>query len=1610
MFALKKCYKNEKLKLALKLTYFVFFFFVSVCSFAQLRAGFTSDVTEGCSPLLVRFKDQSKGAITSWKWDLGNGTISFIQNPSTIYNLPGTYTVKLIVSNDLGEDVVVKEDYIHVYKNPSIDFSAVPAAGCPPLLVNFNNFSTAGEGVIDEVVWDFGDGQISSEMTPSHLYSSAGTFGITLSVKNSYGCKTTTYKADLINVFKDATANFTYTYENVCSPPTEVTFQNLSASERPTTYLWDFGNGVTSIEKDPQYTYTETGNYTVTLYVTTDQGCVDTISKSISVGSVSPDFLVNSKTCLNKPVTFINNSSPLPVNATWSFGDGTTAEGIDAEHTFMFPGTYEVKMTADFETCTGSISKSIVVAKIPVAAFSVAEGNTDCHIPSTINFKNESSNSTSYIWYFGDGDSSFASSPSHTYLQEGKYTVTLISSNGSGCADTLVMPDFIQIGPPEIVSLSPLPVGGCAPVIINPKPIINTPEPIASYLWDFGDGTTSSDPSPIHQYNNQGTYNVTLTITTTSGCTDILTVQNGVKVGSPPIPDFSATPTEVCADQSVSFTDLSTGDITSWMWYFGDGSVSTDQNPRHEFNDTGYFDIVLVIENNGCSDSIVKLHYVKVNPPVAQFGYTFKCTDQFTRTFTDKSIGATSWLWDFGDGTTSTEQNPVHTYIFSGTYVVKLTVSNDNCTDDVTHTVKIINEEPQFSYSPVDNFCKSEPVSFNAFNYNSTSVNSFTWVFGDGFTSGDGPAVTHKYLQSGTYQPYLIVGYTDGCRDTVQQGEHTIHLFGPSAAFTAPEGVCLNSPVTFTDQSTTDGTHGIVNWKWKFGDGSEETFVAPPFTHTYGAAGTYPVTLTVEDELGCRDTTTKARNVTIAQPVAAFALLDSMRCVETEATFLNNSQGVGLKYQWDFGDGITSAEQSPIHKYAQEGVYSVKLSITDKFGCTDSILLPDIITISNPVASFILNDTFGICPPLLIQPENTSSHYTSVQWNFGDGNTTNIVNPVHYYNIPGHYDIMMIAHGHGECYDTAYSSVLLKGPSGNFSYAPLDNCIPTEIKFTAVTKQTSSYIWDFSNGITKETRDSVITFTYQHTGNYLPKLIISDSSGCQVGITGADTIRVGTVTAGFTFTQGNYCDSAQFIFTDSTILDNTSIIGYHWLFNGMDSSTDPHPVYYFKEPGQNEVTLTITTDLGCTDKITKKMDAVIYRSPDIVLSAPDSLCLNLPVYYKAADENKQEGITWSWNFGDGNTSSEQEPVYNYAASNRYTVWVKGTNPEGCFDSVSQTIDILALPVVSAGVDEAICRNLSVNLQANGASTYLWSPPQGLDCLNCASPTATPDSTTLYHVTGTDAFGCINTDSVWVTVVQPITVNMITNNDTLCIGESTQLSVNGAAFYNWSPTTGLSDASIPNPVASPTATTEYTVIGYSDSSHCFSDTTNIMITVGQLPELSFPDSLISMGAGSAYPMNPVISPDVVTMSWSPPYGLSCADCLRPVAQPTMSTTYTATAYNIYGCYTRQQMRIEVVCNNSNVYIPNTFSPNNDGHNDYFFVRGSGLFNVKRMQVFNRWGLPVFAKNNIGPSNEKAGWDGKYHGKEQEAGVYVYVIEIQCENGSVLVYKGNVTLLR
>lgn len=1323
-------------------------------------ANFSGSPLSGCSPLIVNFQDLSTGNPTSWSWDFGNGNTSVLQNPTASYITPGTYTIRLTATNANGSNTMTRTQYITVYEPPTVDFSVNNQSGCFPLRVQFTDLSTAGSGNTNvSWNWDFGNGTTSTLQNPQTTYTSAGSFTVTLRVTNDKGCIKTVSRPNFITVTNGVKAAFNNTQPTVCRAPATINFTNTSSGPPVLSYLWNFGDGNFSALANPVHTYISNGSYIVTLVTSSTSGCVDTFrSNPIIIGGFTTSFTAPVSVCINEVVNFSNTSTPAPVSSNWTFGDGGTASTINATHAYSATGGYNVWLYNTYSTCIDSILQSIIVNPRPAADFT-APITTRCEPPFIVNFQDLSTGgATSWQWDFGDGNTSTLQNPSHTYTSYGSFNVTLIATNGFGCTDTIVKPNFVRIQRATI-SIPGLPANGCIPYTITFNPAITSLDVVTSYNWDFGDGGTSALPNPTYTYVAQGTYNVRLIITTSSGCTDTLIVSNAIRVGSKPTVDFSATPIPVCGTQPVYFTNLTIPASDQWSWSFGDGGTSILQNPTHNYSDTGYFNIQLIATNNGCADTIIKTNYVRVLPPIARFTPVPNCNNRLQFSFTDQSIAPLTWEWDFGDGSpVSTIQNPVHNFPAFGPYTVRLIVTNGGCADTTYRNIKTVDENPDFAAAQLV-ACKIATINFNATNITVANLVNYSWDFGDGGTgSATVPNISHSYTTSGTFTVILTTTDINGCTDVVTKTNY-IRINGGTANFSATNvGGCAGLTTTFNDLSTTDGINAITNWQWDFGDGTIQIFTGPPYQHTYNVPGTYSVQLIVTDAAGCKDSITLSNLINATDPVPGFTSADTLTCPGATVTFSNTSTPAGFSSTWDFGDGGTSTVTSPTHVYAATGLYTVKLIIQDAFNCIDSIIKTTYITVDRPSANFSMSDSVSSCLPLEVQFTNNSTYYTSSLWDFGPGEgTSSLNNPVHYYNTPGTYPVKLIVTSPGGCLDSVFNNIIINDTVGSrLNYVPLTGCSPLTATLNVFTTGLmASYFWDFGDGYTATTTAPFVSHTYNTYGVFVPSVIMQDPSGCLIPLQGLDTFNITGAKAKFGIDNALFCDRGIVNFSDSTTF-NDPIQTYNWSFGDGGTSTLQNPSHSYSAPGIYSVQLAVQTLMGCRDTITKTALIKVVQRPLIDIGGDSVVCINLSLLHSGLFIQPDTSVvTWQWNFPNGNNSTQQNPAaQTYNTAGTFVVTAIATNSSGCKDTTSQTIYVNPLPTITIPAQMTIQNGFPQTIPATytpNTVNWIWSPATGLSCANCPTPLAGPKFNTQYQVYFTDNNGCSNRGSILVTV-------------------------------------------------------------------------------------------------------------------------------------------------------------------------------------------------------------------------------------------------------------------
>jgi PKD repeat protein len=478
-----------------------------------------------------------------------------------------------------------------------------------------------------------------------------------------------------------------------------------------------------------------------------------------------------------------------------------------------------------------------------------------------------------------------------------------------------------------------------------------------------------------------------------------------------PVANFSSNITEGYVPLTAQFTDLSEN-VTERNWDFGDGDTSSEQDPVHTYSSAGTYEVGLVTNNENGTDSKLDTITVYEQPdgviPIANF--TSNITEGYaplTVQFTGLSENATVINWDFGDGSTSIDHDPVHTYFAAGNYRVKLTVSNENGTSSklVPITVQQLSAEvlpvANFSSNVTEGFAPLK-VQFTDLSENATEWN---WDFGDGDISNDRNPV-HTFSTAGDYNVNLTVSNendTDSKLATITVHEQPYGVI-PAANFTsnATEGY---APLTvqFTDLS-----ENVTEWNWDFGDGNNSR--EQDSTHIFSTPGTYNVNLIVSNENG---TSSKLGTITVHEqpvevlPVANFSsnLTESYAPLIIQFTDLSEN---ATEWNWDFGDGNNSREQDPAHIFSVTGNYSVNLTVsngndTDSKLATITVLQPIL-----PVANFTSNLTEGYAP-LTVAFTDLSENATEWKWDFGDRNNSTEQNPMYTFSEPKNYTVNLIA-------------------------------------------------------------------------------------------------------------------------------------------------------------------------------------------------------------------------------------------------------------------------------------------------------------------------------------------------------------------------------------------------------------------------------------------------------------------------------------------------------------------------------------------------------------------------------------------------------------------------
>jgi PKD repeat protein len=713
-------------------------------------ANFSGTPLSGLAPLAVNFTDSSAGTIDTWSWDFGDTTGSAVQSPSHSFTNAGSYTVSLTVTGPSGSDTNTKVAYVTV---------TTP----PPPGVGDGSFELQSAGAVPASPWGiaFGTGHVIS---PSGVSADNG-----MPADGSQWC--------------ELAANST---NNATPPSNPGGVTNPPVGGAGISQSFTYTAGLTELNFSAAFLRNEDPSSSFN----------DWMSVDVTDGS----------TTLN---LYYKDTFSATAGTSSKYGYAMTpVEAVTVDLATLFPSSTTSTLftltalvgngTDDIQDSKGYLDDVFLsgAAVAPVAAFSGTPLSGTA--PLLVNFSDLSTGSvTSWSWSFGDTTTSIAQNPNHTYTSPGTYTVSL-TATGPGGSDGETKVAYIVVSEPApVAEFSGTPLSGTAPLNVAFSDL--STGSVTSWMWGFGDTTTSTAQNPNHLYTSPGTYTVSLTATGPGG-SDGETKVAYITVTEPaPVAEFSGTPTSGNAPLLVNFSDLSTGSVTSWSWSFGDTTTSTAQNPTHTYTSPGTYTVILVVTGPGGTDAETKFGYVVVSEPApaAEFsGTPLSGTAPLNVAFSDLSTGSvTSWMWGFGDTTTSTAQNPNHIYTSPGTYTVSLTATGPGGSDGETKVAYVVVSEPapvaDFSGTPLSGI---ESLSVNFTDLSSGGlVTSWAWTFGDTTTStAQNPS--HTYTAPGTYTVSLTATGPGGS-DIETKVDYVTITPDPFTAYGAGSGGAFGVPL-----------------------------------------------------------------------------------------------------------------------------------------------------------------------------------------------------------------------------------------------------------------------------------------------------------------------------------------------------------------------------------------------------------------------------------------------------------------------------------------------------------------------------------------------------------------------------------------------------------------------------------------------------------------------------------------------------------------------------------------------------------------------------------------------------------------------------------------------
>lgn len=1262
----------------------------------------------------------ASGLTLNYTWKKPDGTTA--NNQNIVFTASYLQdSLELVALSPFGcIDSIKKTFWISPFPNAS--FSLSEDSICAGLPITLTNNSTIDTGAIALSKWYFGDGfsnllsgtdALNNELKS---YNSSGQKTVSLAVTSNAGCKDSITTS--LTVIPSPNADFTFSGFLKNQP---IAFQNQTSisGNIPLTYQWQFDTLGNSSAQDPTFTFQNVGDYAISLVSSNTLGCSDSITKTVSISGL-PQAIANyhvTDSCEGGIFNFVNTSfveGSDTLTYLWTFGDGDSSRLKNPNHAFSNAGTYTVKLWATTSTSnlTDQTQFTLKVYSFPQANFVVTE---NCFGDTTV-FTNTSVgvNNTTYLWNISDTiNDSTLTNFNHIYSASGLHNATLIATSSKGCADSVSQP--VIVNPIPIAKFGKQNICEGNTVFFEDSSSITSGS--ITHYWDLA-GSFSNLINPSKTYTSFGDYPVSLTVTSSAGCTDVL--YDTITVFDNPEADFSFS--NGCAGDSVSFNNLSTiqNDSMLFVWNFANLDSSNQENPKYLFNASGNYTVnLLATSSKGCTNTKSKIVSV-LSSPVAQFMADTTCFGDVTSFTNQSSISNQNqlfYLWNFGNGATSTLTNPTITYSNDTTYIVNLKVTaSSGCETEFVDTVEV-KPIPQPGFTTNGISCLNDSIQFiDTSKIKAGSLQS-SWNFNDGVTSTE-LSPKHQFTFAKTHFVSLTSTSNFGCQNTITQS--VLVYQKPNIQISLPDSVCIGIPINPINNTTS-----ITSSIWKE---SDNVFTQNSPTITTTQIGNLLVKYIAENANGCIDSVNKTvfvkenPNTQFTYQLAPFG---------DTTVFTNLSQNASpTSYQWSFGNGNTATTFNATQVFAVAGIYTISLTATSSNGCLVSTQQNIQIT-GDEYAGFSVANV--PCLDKAVQFTNTSAFYNanavSYLWSFGDGTTSTIKNPIKVYDTTGTFEVTLTATPNfGNALTVKDTIGVFETPKATFT--PTNICKGEPIQLWPDTIFPNSQTTWKLNGQAYLT--DTLNLIQTNSGYQFVEMVTTNSNGCKDSLTQMFQVYD---------TPSLFLDDTIYSCLSSLSL-SSQVAGTNYNWNSGVSITSNLIV---NTNGLATLSLVDTNGCSLLDEVYVKLNTTL----PLNLGEDSTYCSGLVLNAGSSADN------FIWNDGDTNQTK------TITTSGIYAVTISQSG--ACLTSDSISVVISGGNTISLGQDIFACSDslITIGVSIPGVN-YTWNTGDTIS-------TITPTSNGSYTLTITDSLGCSNTDDIMV-FKYPTPNLSVTQDQTVCLSD------------------------------------------------------------------------------------------------------------------------------------------------------------------------------------------------------------------------------------------------